>query len=121
MITGKIRVWPAGANYSNQFTQIHLKINEELVLFNGYMDEVAVSNLNILLASHWDGVQLVEMKAKDPRKMAQAELTAWAKVKKHIAYTNSVIFLTQTKLLMLEEKKNKKSSSLSTKELDTEI
>jgi len=121
MITGKVRAWPKGSEYSNQFVQIHITLNKELFLFNGYMKEGEISQFNVLMASHWDGVQLVNMKIKDPRKMAKDEVDGWAKSKGVTVYRHPVVYLTQLKMELLTHNKKNNKSSLSNEDGEQEI
>ena len=119
MVTGKIKVWPSGGNYTNKFVQMYLKISNEseLLLFNGYMDDEHISNMNVLLAEHWAGIQLINKKGKDPRKTARDQLNDWAKARNVTAYTSPIIYLTQVKLELLTIKK----PSVDDEDLETEI
>jgi len=118
--SGKLRSWPKGANFSNLFCQIYLKFDDELILFNGYMSDDNISNLNILLAPHWGDIQVTQMKPRDPRKMAQMEMDVWAKDRSITIFKMAQMFLLQLKieLITLNEKNNK---SLDLNDLNEEI
>ena len=107
-MNGKIRVWPRGTNYSNRFCQLIIKITDEYLVFNGYMEDVHIQRLNELL--DYTAIQVVNMQQADPRKEAKETVDMWAKEKDIQVYKNPSIFITQIKLDMLDSKKNNKSS-----------
>lgn len=128
-ITGKVRNWPRGGNYDNIFVQIHLTVDKELLLFNGYMWPNEVTKLNQLLTSYWGNeVFLVNMNANDNRSHAREYMLEWGQRKQKTVYKNAIMFLTQLQLemniapsLSSEVKLNNKKEVEQTSLLDEDI
>ena len=118
---GKVRFWPKGANFSNQFAQIYLNFNDDLILFNGYLSDSDISILNRLLAPYWSDIKVIQMKARDPRKSAQQEVDLWAKDRNITAYKMAQMYLNQINLEILTYEKNNNKSSDVNDDLEKEI
>jgi len=128
LLSGKLRVWPSGKDFSNHLCQIIIIVttqtdidgvlDDQYFVFNGYMSDKHISQFNVLMNGYWDNIKVIQMTAHDPRIEAKNEVTDWAKTNGIQVFTHPITYLTHLELNIPKHKDIQLKEEV---DLDTEI